>query len=65
MTELRELRVHVPASVVLALHRHKLLAGAPIHETVTLALQRYLEARDIRRPADDHALARSQFVGRP
>lgn len=43
LDQLREFKVHVPLSLHLRLHRHRLLSGVSLSQTMSNALERYFE----------------------
>ncbi len=43
LDRMREFKVHVPLSLHLRLHRHRLLTGTSLSQTMSDALERYFE----------------------
>lgn len=43
LDQMREFKVHVPLSLHLRLHRHRLLTGTSLSRTMEQALERYFE----------------------
>jgi hypothetical protein len=43
LDRMREFKVHVPLSLHLRLHRHRLLSGTSLSQTMSDALARYFE----------------------
>ncbi len=43
LDKMREFKVHVPLSLHLRLHRHRLLTGTSLSQTMSDALERYFE----------------------
>lgn len=43
LDQMREFKVHVPLSLHLRLHRHRLLTGTSLSQTMQDALNRYFE----------------------